>query len=144
VIFFWDQLSSVVSYADYVIGNEDEAAAFAKKSGWNSEDLQETAKKLSTLPKEGKNPRTVIFTHGKEPTIVAQNGEVTLYPVLALDKEKIVDTNGAGDSFVGGLLAGLSMGKSLQKSIEAGHYSAREVIQQEGPQYPKECSFDWS
>jgi adenosine kinase len=30
---------------------------------------------------------------------------VTEYPVEALPKEKIVDTNGAGDAFVGGFMA---------------------------------------
>jgi sugar/nucleoside kinase (ribokinase family) len=31
-----------------------------------------------------------------------KNGKVTKYPVISLPSEKIVDTNGAGDAFVGG------------------------------------------
>jgi len=144
VDFFWDQMCSVLPYADYVIGNEDEATTFAKKSGWDEKDLQGTALKLAALPKEGGNPRTVIFTHGSEPTIVAHNGVVTLYPVASLDKSLIVDTNGAGDSFVGGFLAGIALGKPMEKCIAAGQYAAREVIQLEGSQYPKHCNFDWA
>ena len=30
------------------------------------------------------------------------DGEVLKFPVVAIDQEKIVDTNGAGDAFVGG------------------------------------------
>lgn len=34
------------------------------------------------MPKaSGARPRTVVFTQGAEPTIVAVNGKVTLYPV---------------------------------------------------------------
>ena len=50
---------------------------------------------------------------GADPTIVAIDGKVTEYPILALPKEKLVDTNGAGDSYVGGFLAGLSKGLDL-------------------------------
>jgi adenosine kinase len=37
---------------------------------------------------------------------MARDGVVTLTPVKPLDKSLIVDTNGAGDAFVGGFLAG--------------------------------------
>jgi adenosine kinase len=36
---------------------------------------------------------------------VVKEGVVTSYPVELLPKEKLVDTNGAGDAFVGGFLA---------------------------------------
>jgi len=143
VDFFWDRLNSVLPYADIVIGNEDEAAAFAKKSGWDATDLQATALKLAALPKEGANPRIVIFTHGKEPTIMARDGHVTLTPVKPLDKSLIVDTNGAGDAFVGGFLAGFAMNKPLEQCISAGQYAACEVIQRDGPTYPDACTFAW-
>jgi adenosine kinase len=142
--FFWEQLNSVVLYADIVVGNEDEAAAFAKKAGWEEGDLQSCALKLAAMPKEGSRPRIVIFTHGKEPTIIATEGKVTLSPVISIEKEKIVDTNGAGDAFVAGLIAGLSLGHSVEKSVSAGQYAAWEVIQQDGPVYPEKFNFDWS
>jgi adenosine kinase len=140
---FWDRLNQVLPYADLVIGNEDEAAAFAKKAGWEEGDLAGTALKLAAMPKEGTRPRTVIFTHGKEPTIVCSNGVITLTPVKPLDKSLIVDTNGAGDAFVGGFLAGLSLGYPIEKCVSAGQYSACEVIQQDGPVYPEKCTFAW-
>jgi len=130
-------------YADIVIGNEDEAAAFAEKSKWKKDDLQATALLLAALPKEGKKERIVIFTHGAQPTIIAHAGVVTLVPVKLLDKSLIVDTNGAGDAFVGGLLAGLSLGHPITKAVNAGQYAACEVIQQDGAKYPDNCSYDW-
>ena len=58
-----------------------------------------------------KRPRVAIVTNGSKPIIVAINtpgsDEVDLkeYPIEALTKDKVVDTNGAGDSFVGGFLS---------------------------------------
>ena len=44
----------------------------------------------------------VVFTQGALPTIVVENGSVTEYPVIPLKEGELVDTNGAGDAFVGG------------------------------------------
>jgi hypothetical protein len=52
---------------------------------------------ISRMPKQnGSRGRTVIITQGSAATVVAVNGKVTLYPVIALPAEKLVDTNGAG------------------------------------------------
>jgi adenosine kinase len=53
--------------------------------------------------------RVAIITQGKEPVVLAyQRGEETVVeeiPIPQIEKDKIVDTNGAGDSFVGGFLS---------------------------------------
>jgi len=138
-------LSEVLPYADFVFGNEDEAAAFAEKSGWPKDDLKACALSLANLPKENaKRPRVVVFTQGSQPTIVAVNGEVNEYPVIPIDKSLIVDTNGAGDAFVGGFLAGLQSEKPVEKCVAAGQTCACLVIQREGAQYPEEpAKFEW-
>ena len=59
----------------------------------------------------------------KDATCVAMNGEVTTYDVEILPKEKLVDTNGAGDAFVGGFLSQLVQGKDMRTCVLAGHYS---------------------
>ena len=46
-----------------------------------------------------------MITQGAQPTLVAQDGNVTEFPVLPIAPEEIVDSNGAGDAFVGGYLA---------------------------------------
>jgi len=143
VDFFWDQLNSVLPYADYVLCNEVEAAAFAKKSGWEEGNLEAAAENLSRLPKEGSRPRTVVFTNGPRPTIVALEGEAKVFPVPPIDQSKIVDTNGAGDAFVGGFLAGLALGKTLETAVLAGNTAGGIVIQREGPSYPETCDFVW-
>jgi adenosine kinase len=61
------------------------------------------------------------------------------YAVTPLPKEQLVDTNGAGDAFVGGFLAGLLAEKSVGDSVEAGHWAARFIIQQSGCSLTKAC-----
>jgi len=151
VEFFSEQLTKALPFCDYVFGNETEAEAFGKKFELGS-DLKEVALKLSAM--EGKiNPnrkRTVVFTQGSKPTIVACNGTVTEYPVAIIGKAKLVDTNGAGDAFVGGFLAALAHDKGRypfqyeslhKKAVEAGHYAARYIIQQSGCTLSDKCTY---
>ena len=65
--------------------------------------MKEIALKAAALPKEDEGrPRMVVFTQGALPTIVVENGVATEYPVIPLAEGELVDTNGAGDAFVGG------------------------------------------
>ena len=68
--------------------------------------MREIALKIAALPKtNAARGRIVVITHGAEPTIVVENGQVSEYKVLPIEASEIVDTNGAGDAFVGGYLA---------------------------------------
>jgi adenosine kinase len=142
--FFWDNFFSFFQYADYVVGNEHETLAFAKKNGWETEDFHVIAEKISKMPKINNNrKRTVIITQGSKETLVYQEG-IQVFGVPKIDKDLIVDTNGAGDSFVGGVLAGFSLGKPLAKCIDAGHYCAGFVIQRTGCDLDSESKYGWN
>ena len=56
-------------------------------------------------------------------------------------RELLVDTNGAGDAFVGGFLAQLVLEKPIAECVRAGHYAARTIIQRSGCTFPKECNY---
>jgi adenosine kinase len=109
----------------------------------DTKDVKEIAKHIAKLPKKNsKKPRTVVFTQGTDPTIAAvakENGEVeiTEVPVHAIGSEKINDTNGAGDAFAGGFVAGVVQGKPLKTSIDMGQWLAKLSIQELGPSYPE-------
>ncbi|KAL1972103.1 hypothetical protein VTN31DRAFT_7322 [Thermomyces dupontii] len=138
---FKEQLDSVVPYTDYLIGNETEALSYAESHGWNTTDITEIAKKLALLPKKTSRPRVAIVTQGTLPTITAaakEDGsvEVKECPIREIPKEKINDTNGAGDAFAGGFTAGVVQGKSLDESIDMGQWLASLSIQELGPSYP--------
>ncbi|RYG48345.1 hypothetical protein EON67_07690, partial [archaeon] len=92
---------------------------------------------IAALPKVNTaRPRVVIITQGSDATVVASNGEVHTVPVAKLDAAKIVDTNGAGDAMVGGTLAFLAKGASLDDAVVAGHWAAQHILQRSG------CVFD--
>jgi len=139
--FFGDAVATAIPYADYLFCNESEAEAYAKKHGLG-EDLKEVALKVAALPKKNESrPRTVVFTQGSKSTIVAYNGTVTEYAVEELAKEKLVDTNGAGDAFVGGFLSELVQGKDMEACVNAGHWSAKYIIQVPGTTIEEECTY---
>merc|ERR1712113_270330 len=94
------------------------------------------ATRISLIPSAKGNHRTVVVTQGSDPTIVAVKGHVTQYAIAALPKEKLVDTNGAGDAYVGGFLAALSKGLATEDCCKAGAYSASVIVQRSGCTFP--------
>jgi len=98
--------------------------------------------------------------------------QVTLFPVILIPKENIVDTNGAGldiffclmlkclqnigvdkqilnslpfvvlagDAFVGGFLAQLVLGKTIEECVKGGNYAANVIIQRSGCTFPEKPS----
>uniref|UniRef100_A0A4X1SQ14 Adenosine kinase n=2 Tax=Sus scrofa TaxID=9823 RepID=A0A4X1SQ14_PIG len=119
-----------------------EAATFAREQGFETEDIKEIAKKTQALPKvNSKRQRIVIFTQGRDDTILATESEVTAFAVLDQDQKEIVDTNGAGDAFVGGFLSQLVFDKPLTECIRAGHYAASVIIRRTGCTFPEKPDF---
>ena len=158
VDFFGDQLAEALPFVDILFGNESEAAAFGRKQGWAAApappeneggggadadvNVQDIALRASALPKQGGRSRMVVFTQGSEQTIVAQDGKVQLFDVTPLAADKLVDTNGAGDAFVGGFLSRLVLGRGVDECVAAGHHAARVVIQHSGCTFPAEPNLE--
>ena len=152
VDFFAEQLATALEYADYLFGNESEAETYAKKHNLAADetiDLHQVALAIAAGPKKNAaRGRTVVITQGSKATIVAYNGTVTEYPIEeALAPEKIVDTNGAGDAFVGGFLASLLLKEEetadVAAAVRAGHYAAKHIIQVSGTQLSEPCSYSF-
>jgi len=145
--FFWNDMSKVIEYVDYLFCNETEAETVAKKMQWaNPEDLDAVAKNMAALPlAEGKTGRTVVITHGAEETIVcglATGGEIRRFSPIKCTPDEIKDTNGAGDCFVAGFISQFLLGADLDVCIAAGHYCAWKVIQSVGCSLTGKCEFD--
>ncbi|KAI3957360.1 hypothetical protein MKW98_003081 [Papaver atlanticum] len=143
--FFRDVYEKALQYVDYVFGNETEARTFSKVHGWETDNTKEIALKISQWPKaSGTHRRVTIITQGKDPVVVAEGGKVTLFPVILLPKEKLVDTNGAGDAFVGGFLSQLVKEKPMEDCVKAGCYAANVIIQRSNCTYPAKPDFECS
>jgi len=142
---FKKTLMDLMPYVDFLFANENEARAFAKSEGWETEDVEEIALRVSKYPKEnGSRGRTVVFTQGSDPTVVASNGKIASFPVTLIPADKLVDTNGAGDAFVGGFLSQLVAGKDVAECVRAGHYAGGVIVQHGGCTFPdKPYGFAW-
>ncbi|KAJ6648021.1 Adenosine kinase 2 [Pseudolycoriella hygida] len=135
--FFKEPLMDAMPYVDIIFGNEVEATTFANEQSFGTTDLREIALKMCSLPKQNeKRGRVVVLTQGGEAVLLAENNKITEIPVEKLDEDKIVDTNGAGDAFVGGFLAQLVQKKSLETCVRCGIWAARQIIQRSG------CTFE--
>ncbi|KAI4365604.1 hypothetical protein MLD38_021572 [Melastoma candidum] len=140
--FFKDVQEKALSYADYIFGNETEARTFSKVHGWETDDVKQIAIKLSQWPKvSGTHKRITVITQGPDPVVVAEDGKVKKFPVVPLPKEKLVDTNGAGDAFVGGFICQLVKGKPIEDCVKAGCYASNVIIQRSGCTFPEKPDF---
>ena len=135
--FFKETLDKVLPFADFVFGNESEAEAFASTNGMPGASIDAVALAIAALPKaNAARARVAIITQGPKATVVAEGGVVRHIEVAPVDK--IVDVNGAGDAFVGGFLAVIARGGSVDAAVRAGQWAAAHVIQRSG------CTFDAS
>jgi adenosine kinase len=140
--FFKEALDKMSPFWDIIFGNESEATAFATAQGWEETDVEAIALRTAALPKKNeKRSRIVVYTQGAQPTIVVVDGKATQYPVIPIEPENIVDTNGAGDSFVGGFLAQLALGKPIDECVRCGHWCANLIIKRDGCTYPEVCDY---
>ncbi|GAA5908028.1 hypothetical protein JCM6882_000204 [Rhodosporidiobolus microsporus] len=157
--FFKSQVDEMLPYVDVLIGNESEAEAYAESHEWGTKDIPTIASKLASLPKHNQStPRLVVITQGPSSTVVASAAPAEgssaaqpllgsenpkVYPVAPLPKEKIVDTNGAGDAFAGAFLGARALGKSVDEAIEVGHKAGCASVQLSGPilPFPKQNFF---
>jgi adenosine kinase len=111
---------------------------YAESHGWGTKDIKEIAKRLADIPKlNKKRDRVAFITQGKLPTIVAfSRKEINEYPVYEISKSEINDTNGAGDAFAGGFVAGLVESKPLAECVDMGQWLAGLSIRELRPSYP--------
>jgi len=104
-------LLELIPYADFVFGNEDETEAFGKAVGLEFTNLHDVTTFIAKYEWVGTKPWTVTTTQGKNPVLCSvynhETGDLHTFTteVDVIDKENIMDLNGAGDAFVGGFLA---------------------------------------
>lgn len=140
----WPALRQMFRVCQIVFGNQTEIIVLAQKLGIIGKDVtEETAdyksiiKALAEFDKVDGRKRLIVCTFGAQPTLGCETGgEVIERAVLPIDTSKIVDTNGAGDSFAGGFLALYTKGASLEKCIDAGSYAARANLMTRGCAVP--------
>lgn len=133
--FFFEPLLKVLPNVSVLFGNEAEARAFAKAANFQStEDIEMIAKEMSTFQTD--KPRSIVITQGSHSTIVCHENLISQYPVPMMVADEIIDTNGAGDAFVGAFISQHILGRSLSDCVHAGHTVAQIIIRQSGVVFP--------
>ncbi|WP_114010104.1 5-dehydro-2-deoxygluconokinase [Cohaesibacter intestini] len=115
-----DVLSRAGEESDMIVGNDEE---FGFMAGGIEKGLDK-ARELAQKP-----GRLVIYKMGQEGALTLFEGEeirTGIYPVTA------IKPNGAGDSFMAGLLASLANGFSLKEAVLRGSACASMVVSQPG------------
>ncbi|WP_170476154.1 5-dehydro-2-deoxygluconokinase [Ruegeria arenilitoris] len=113
-------LSRAGEESDLIVGNDEE---FGFMAGGIDKGF-EKAKELAAKP-----GRMVIYKMGEKGAVTLVDGQeihTGIYPVEA------VKPNGAGDSFMAGLLASVAAGHSLKDSVMRGSACASIVVSQPG------------
>ncbi|XP_025195500.1 adenosine kinase 1-like [Melanaphis sacchari] len=129
--FYMDSVMSIFRFVNIVVGNDEEAKAFSEGQNWNLDNIEEIASKLSTFDIENGN-RLVIITQGEKSVLVVKDGVITHYPVPKLPASDIIDSNGAGDAFIGGFISKYILGCPIKTCVEAGINAGSYIIQQPG------------
>lgn len=108
-------------------------------------DMREVAKIVAAMPKVNQSrKRLVVITQGPGIALVCHDGAtIDEYPANKIPDSEIVETNGAGDGFVGGFLAQFIQGKPIAECMACGHYTASEVIRQSGVNVPPKPNFQY-
>ena len=115
-----DVLSRAGEASDLIVGNDEE---FGFMAGGIEKGF-EKAKELATKP-----GRIVIYKMGEKGAVTLVDGqeiETGIYPVTA------VKPNGAGDSFMAGLLASIAAGHELKEAVMRGSACASIVVSKPG------------
>lgn len=115
----------VLELVDYLIPNEIEAAMLAGVAP----DSTDIAALAAALQKQGSD--NVIITLGSKGVHAALYGGDTTFPAEAV---KAVDTTAAGDTFIGGFVAGLASGMDEAEAIGQGQRAAAWSVTKPGAQ----------
>lgn len=143
---FGSKILDIITYGDILFANKEEAKHFVSNVLREKyTDVSDLCQILAKLPKKNINkPRVFIVTCGPEPAHIAvYNHKLEKFDYIGaflpwqIPNEKIIDTNGAGDSFAGGFLAAFVQRKRYEICILSAHWAAKEIIQVRGCEIPE-------
>ena len=108
------EISEYFEYVDLITPNETELEIFGGKEKLFDAGIQK-----------------IVTTHGSKGNAIADASSSEIYPCI---KVKAVDTTAAGDTLCGGLVVGLSEGKTLEEACAFGSKAASIACTRRGAQ----------
>ncbi|SFL69409.1 ribokinase [Rugamonas rubra] len=116
----------LLAQVDYLVPNEIEAAMLLGADARGGAVVAAQAEQLLAL-----GCRNVLVTLGAEGVYAADAGGGHYYPARQV---KAVDSTAAGDTFIGGLVAALATGATLEQAISLGQRAAAISVTRRGAQ----------
>ncbi|WP_215782192.1 ribokinase [Paludibacterium sp. B53371] len=111
---------------DYLVVNETEAALIA---GLPVNDRPQAIAAAEQLRQAG--AATVLLTLGADGALIVDAAGTRHYPACPT---RVVDTTAAGDTFIGGVVAGLQEGMSIDSAVQLGMQAAAITVSRPGAQ----------
>ena len=135
---FYDKIIDICNKCDLIFSNFQEIESLAKEKNDNIYKTIESAHK-----KLKEKNRLIITTCGKNPVLVSKYDYkknkmdfiLESFP-NDIEQKEFIDTNGAGDSFLAGFIAGFMQGQNIQTCSKIGNICAENIIKHMG------CTFD--
>lgn len=120
----------IYALSDLVIPNETEASLLTGVQVTDTASAEKAARILI-----GKGAKNVIVTLGGQGCLLVQGNNAT-EPALHVPAPvvPVVDTTGAGDSFIGALAHCIAHGHSLAESVKRANQCAAYSVQRQGTQ----------
>lgn len=116
----------ILRYVDFLIPNEHELQVMAELDRIDEQSLAQSARQFMD-----QGVGAVIVTLGEEGCYYADRDRMTLYPAR---KVKAVDTTAAGDSFIGGFVAGYLASRDAVAAIRQAQIAAAITVTRHGAQ----------
>lgn len=144
---YTDKLISLLPHVSLLFGNIEEARILAAsvlpevpQSCTDHEIVAKLFEFIMVKRETAAAPLRMIITRGHSSVLVAStaHSELGEYEVPLLPQEQIIDTNGAGDAFVGGFLGGYMSGLPEKECIEMANSTAAMIIKTSGVEFSYE------
>jgi ribokinase len=120
--------TELLALCDPLVVNESEAAAVSGRVVTSVADAMSAAEALL------ETSVSVVVTLGGDGVVVATADGIVHSPAQEV---AVVDTTGAGDAFVGALVAKLAQGSDLNGAVDAGTAAGARAVQHIGAQPPR-------
>lgn len=104
-------LKSLMNEADFIKFNDEEILEIAAELGYDSEDLEANISFIAKIT----DTKHICVTLGKHGSILLWNDALYRHSGYQVD---VVDTVGAGDSFLASLITGLLSGKEANEALD--------------------------
>ncbi|MFD2795215.1 PfkB family carbohydrate kinase [Promicromonospora vindobonensis] len=115
--------------ADPLVVNQHEALDLMGLDTWEGEQAA-----LAAELRARHDVRSVIITLGSEGSVVADAHGARAHPPVAA--RRVVDTTGAGDTFVGALSVGLALGEDIDSAVALASAAAARSVEWKGARAP--------